>query len=305
MSADLPLVEANFRAMGSDCRIICDLDTDALHHSVFRIEDLERRWSRFLPDSEISECNERAGEWVDVSTITALLVERLIEAERRTAGRFNPLLLHQLESLGYDESFPFRAKPTSVVPTTVPSTDLAVAGGSVRVPSGGGLDPGGLGKGLAADVVMADLLDARATWAIVSLGGDIRLGGAHLAVTGQSIQVENLSDPDALRERVHVVDGAVATSSIAKRRWTSIDGDELHHLLDPATGLPAHTHRRSATVHAATAWWADVVAKCIVIDPTVGLAELADWDARAMVCSTDGSLERLGLELVEPIVHQS
>lgn len=305
MLVDLPLVEANFRAMGSDCRIICDLDTSALHHSVFRIEDLERRWSRFLPDSEISECNERAGEWVDVSTITALLVERMIEAERRTAGRFNPLLLHQLESLGYDESFPFREKQASAIPSTVTTTGLAVAGGSVRVPSGAGLDPGGLGKGVAADLVMADLLDAGSTWAVVSLGGDIRLGGTHLAVTGQWVEVEKLSDPDAPRERVHVVDGAVATSSTAKRRWTSLDGEELHHLLDPATGLPAHTNRRSATVHATTAWWADVVAKCVVIDPTVGLAELADWDARAIVCSTDGSLERLGLALAEPIVHQS
>ena len=289
--------------MGSDCRIICDLDTSALHHSVFRIEDLERRWSRFLPDSEISECNERSGEWVDVSTITALLVERLIEAERRTAGRFNPLLLHQLESLGYDESFPFRAKPTAAVPLTLATAGLAVTGGSVRVPSGAGVDPGGLGKGLAADLVMADLLDAGATWAIVSLGGDIRFGGTHLALTGQSVEIEKLSDSDAPRERIHVVDGAVATSSIAKRRWSSIDGDELHHLLDPATGLPAHTHRRSATVHAATAWWADVVAKCLVIDPTVGLAELAEWDVRAIVCNTGDSLERLGLELVEPIVH--
>lgn len=303
MIADLPLVEASFRAMGSDCRIICDLDTSALHHSVFRIEDLERRWSRFLPDSEISECNERSGEWVDVSTITALLVERLIEAERRTAGRFNPLLLHQLESLGYDESFPFRAKPTAAVPLTLATAGLAVTGGSVRVPSGAGVDPGGLGKGLAADLVMADLLDAGATWAIVSLGGDIRFGGTHLALTGQSVEIEKLSDSDAPRERIHVVDGAVATSSIAKRRWSSIDGDELHHLLDPATGLPAHTHRRSATVHAATAWWADVVAKCLVIDPTVGLAELAEWDVRAIVCNTGDSLERLGLELVEPIVH--
>ena len=303
MIDDLALVEASFRAMGSDCRIICDLDSNALHHSVFRIEDLERRWSRFLPDSEISECNDRAGEWVDVSTITALLVERLIEAERRTAGRFNPLLLHQLESLGYDESFPFPAKPASAVPSIAAASGLAVAGGSVRVPSGAGVDPGGLGKGLAADLVMADLLDAGATWAIVSLGGDIRLGGTHLAVTGQPVEIENTSAPDAPRERVRVADGAVATSSIAKRRWTSSDGDELHHLLDPATGLSAHTSRRSATVHSATAWWADVVAKCLIIDPTLGSAELADWDARAIVCSTDGSLEHLGLDLAEPIVH--
>jgi len=74
----------------------------ALDRARRRIDDLERRWSRFLPDSEVSRLNAGAGRPVLVSPETARLVARAVDAWRLTAGRFDPTVLPALVAAGYD-----------------------------------------------------------------------------------------------------------------------------------------------------------------------------------------------------------
>src|SRR6476659_3244011 len=66
----LPVVSAElfFRAMGSDAHVIveggCEQLADEARRRLF---DLEQRWSRFLPHSEVNLLNDHAGEPVFVS----------------------------------------------------------------------------------------------------------------------------------------------------------------------------------------------------------------------------------------------
>ena len=54
--------ERTFRAMGTDVHVVVvDGDASLPDRARDRIEALERRWSRFLPDSEISVLNRDAG----------------------------------------------------------------------------------------------------------------------------------------------------------------------------------------------------------------------------------------------------
>jgi thiamine biosynthesis lipoprotein len=55
-------------------------------------------------------------------------------------------------------------------------------------------------------------------------------------------------------------DQAAATSSIRRRRW----GD-LHHLVDPRTGLPARTLLEEVSVVTSTGLEAEVVAKTALL----------------------------------------
>ncbi|MGC2241086.1 MAG: FAD:protein FMN transferase, partial [Acidimicrobiia bacterium] len=98
--------ELRFRAMGSDCHLIvvggaANLITQARD----RIEQLERRWSRFLPDSEVSTLNRRPGIPMVVSADTLVLVERALQAKEMTNGLFEPTVLGDLMRAGYDRSF--------------------------------------------------------------------------------------------------------------------------------------------------------------------------------------------------------
>ncbi|MFT7475762.1 MAG: thiamine biosynthesis lipoprotein, partial [Verrucomicrobiales bacterium] len=248
--------------------------------------------------------NANSGHWVEVSSLTTHLVQRAIEASERTSGVVNPLLLRHLIALGYDRSNeelvassdPVRCHEGSAISHR--ASDIEIEGGAVKIPQNVSFDPGGVGKGLAADIVMEDVLDVGATWAMVSLGGDMRFGGRSLAAQGWGVQVENPVDRSVIAGVVNVADGAIASSSTRSRRWIH-DGRTNHHLLDSTIGDPAVSPRHATTVWAESAWWADVVAKTLIIDPRIGREQLDDWNVEA-VAFTDDGIENLGLRLDHP-----
>src|SRR6266403_1971655 len=55
-------------------------------------------------------------------------------------------------------------------------------------------------------------------------------------------------------------DQGAATSSVRRRRW-----GELHHLIDPRTGLPSRSGLEEVSVVAATGCEAEVVAKTALL----------------------------------------
>src|SRR5690606_2471757 len=128
------------------------------------------------------------------------------------------------------------------------------------------LDPGGLGKGLAADLVAGELMAAGASGALVDLGGDLRVVGSSPAGETWRIDVEHPGRPGRPIARVETRDGAVATSSRGRRRWTGTDGAAVHHLLDPASGHPAEPDWTSATALARTGVDAEVGATVAFLD---------------------------------------
>src|SRR5205085_2709875 len=72
---------ATFRAMGSDAHVVVVGGPAGLEERArARIAQLERRWSRFIDDSEVSTLNRCAGAPVRVSAETVELVQRAIEA---------------------------------------------------------------------------------------------------------------------------------------------------------------------------------------------------------------------------------
>src|SRR6059058_5503483 len=158
--------EIRFRAMGSEIHLVVMGDHRLLDVARRRIDDLERKWSRFIPTSEISRLNANRGEPVAVSDDTFLLVRRALEGWRATGGRFDPTVLGDLVRAGYDR--PFEAVVVSPgVGVSALRRDcggirLDVDASTVQLPAHTGFDPGGIGKGLAADLVAGELLAAGA-----------------------------------------------------------------------------------------------------------------------------------------------
>jgi thiamine biosynthesis lipoprotein len=258
--------EQRFRAMGSDAHLIVVGGRRALaDEAKARIDDLERRWSRFLDHSEINMLNDHAGQFVDVSPDTLLLIERGVEAWRLSGGTFDPTVLGAVRRAGYVRSFellgPEPPAGHSVLGTG--AGDITIIGQAVRLPAGTGFDPGGIGKGLAADVVADELLAAGAEGVCVNLGGDVRVAGTGPDGSGWTVAVHQLPSPDPVA-LLGLRDGAVATSSTLRRRWRS-GGKVRHHLIDPQSGLPSETDLTMATVVAAQAWVAEVLAKTVLL----------------------------------------
>src|SRR5258706_11007091 len=146
------------------------------------IDHLERRWSRFLPDSDISRLNHAAGSTVHIDPATVVLLESMIDGWRATAGAFDPTLLAPLIGLGYAASWHDPAAVTAVPSRALLRGDLdeLVVDADrhlAAAPRGMCLDAGGIGKGLAADLVVDELIERGALGASVSIGGDVAVRG--------------------------------------------------------------------------------------------------------------------------------
>jgi thiamine biosynthesis lipoprotein len=234
-----------------------------------RLTELDRRWSRFRETSEVSRLAAASGRWVQVSGDTVLLVRRAVEGWYRSGGLFDPTVHAAMVALGYDRDLALvQAGPGRPVQPTGPAPGCAgievdPVVPAVRLPAGTGFDPGGIGKGLAADLVCAELLAEGADGCLVNVGGDLRARGSGPTDDGWVVTV-----PDPLGEyrellRAAIDDAGVATSNRLTRRWVA-GGREMHHLLDPATGTPAKGDVVAATVVAAEGWLAEVLSKALV-----------------------------------------
>lgn len=236
------------------------------------VRSLERRWSRFLPDSEVSALNRAAGRVTVVSPDTYHLISLAARAMEATGGLFNPLMLHQLEAQGYDRPWG-GADPVPSGRAVRPAVDEPIVLypeiGAVRLPDGCGFDPGGIGKGLAVDLVVELCRGGGSAFASVELGGDLRVYGRPWYGDAWVIGVEDPFRPGHRIATFTPTGGAVTTSTTMKRRWTA-GGRTLHHLLDPRTGQPSRADVVAATTCADLAWWAEVAAKTALLLGSAG-----------------------------------
>ncbi len=261
-----------------------------------RIADLEGRWSRFLASSEVSRCNANAGHPSVCSPDTVALVRRALHAWRITDGRFDPTVLGAVVRAGYDASFDTLDR----VRTEVRTADARHTGAGaivvdaatnlVILPEGVGFDPGGIGKGFAADIVSREAIDAGAVGVCVNVGGDIRVRGEAPGGGPWQVDVLDPHDPATVRAAVLVADGAVATSSRARRTW--MVGEQVrHHLVDPATGEPIDNDVVAITVIARDGWSAEVFAKAAFVGGAdAGLAFVEAQGAQAVVFDRHGGM---------------
>jgi thiamine biosynthesis lipoprotein len=282
-----------FRAMGSDVHLLVVGGPPGLaERARLRIDELEQRWSRFIPDSEISELTRRAGSPMVVSDDTIELVTRAIEAWWFTGSTFDPTVLGAVVRAGYDRSFDDLPPETvdGVSNLVIGCTDIVIDGNSVTLPAGTGFDPGGIGKGLAADIVADEVSAAGAAGVCVNMGGDVCVRGDAPEAGGWTIAIDH---PWSTRPiaNVGVEDGAVATSTTLRRRWT-VDGNERHHLIDPRSGAPADTDLNLVSVIAGSAWAAEVLAKAVLIRGSEHPFDLVGGSAaEALIVHDDGRVD--------------
>ena len=252
-----------FSAMGTDIEVLLDAEPGeradrALDRAEAEFERLEQVMSRFREDSELRRLN-REGRIAEASPDLVRVVGLSLEARETTEGRFDPTVHDAVVAAGYDRTFDAVAPATIVDPVDPPSRcggAVHVTGSTIELEPGIRLDLGGIGKGYAADRV-AEVL-AVVGPCLVNAGGDI-------AVRGGSWPV-GVTDDITLE----LTGGGLATSGRDRRRWLR-NGEEQHHLIDPATGLPAGGTPIRVTVVAESAAAAEVAAKTAFLGGTVDL----------------------------------
>jgi len=264
------------------------LDSASWQSTVDLLDHLEARWSRFLPDSDISRLNLAAGQPVQVDSATITLLTAMTDAWHATERRFDPSTLQALLEAGYRSSIDDRVTilPSGVVRLTeqhdghgsdgptIDHIEIDPDTCTVRLPVGLSIDAGGIGKGLAADLAVANALRCGAEGALVGIGGDLSMGGRP-PDGGWMVAIEHPEHERGILGSVAVPGGGVATSSTRSRRWQRF-GIERHHVIDPWTGAPSTTDLSSVTVVARSGWLAEVHATAAILAGSSEVIEYLD-----------------------------
>jgi thiamine biosynthesis lipoprotein len=288
------LSDVRFVAMGSEVHLVA-VDAPASWSDVARgiLDELDARWSRFRPDSEVSRLNA-TGELRPASALTFTLLEAAQHAFEVTGGRFDPTVLDALIAAGYDDEFevvrnrgPVALKPARV--TSFSSVELDTESQYVTLHDNVSIDLGGIAKGFAADLLAGEVLALGAAAVIVNLGGDLR-ATARPDGLAWSVDIDDPHRPGRTIAGVALNDGAVATTTKAKRRWR-VEGEtvEAHHLIDPRTARPARSDAMAVTVVASEAVWAEPLAKAAFIaGPDEGRRFLNQLGLAGLLLTDDG-----------------
>lgn len=268
------------------------------------IHSLERRFSRFLPESELSALNRRPGQWQEVSSDLFTVVSLALDFADETDGLFDPTVLPALRRIGYDRSMTLIRREGAMAPHPEHATksgfrdiELDQANLRIRLPRSVQVDLGGIAKGWIVERAAAQLHEQSAACA-VSAGGDIVFMGYPTETPGWQVAIEDPQDPARSVAYLQVGPGAIATSSVTKRAWRQ--GEVLrHHIIDPRTSESAKVDALSVTVVAPSMAVAEVYAKALLICGEATRPQVASKraDISYFVAWPDGIVTPNGMEI--------
>jgi thiamine biosynthesis lipoprotein len=254
----MPLDELRFESLGTTCHLLgVGVGCDQLQKQADWVADMHRRLTRFEPDSELSQLNAASGQWVEISHELEGLLEEAMRAYHLSSGLVNVAVLPSMTAIGYTR--PLKEGPTGAAlgeaePLPALPEVLMVRPGRALLAPGTGVDLGGIAKGWLAD----QLCERLGPNSLANLGGDLFARGGGPEGDGWPVGIGGVT--------VLLMDEGAATTSTRKRKW----GENLHHLIDPRTGLPAATDLTEVSVVAQTGMLAEVYAKTALL---LGTAE--------------------------------
>ena len=296
---ELQRFEASRKQLGTDVQIILYAATREQAEAAFlagfeRIDQLEAVLSDYDPDSESSRLGQlspmKRPVPVSADLWRALRVSSFIS--QRTGGAFD-VTVGPLSRLWR------RARRQRELPAEERLSAALKAVGyrhlrfdqrhqSVRLSRPGmKLDFGGIGKGMAADVALAEVVKKGVRSALVDCGGDMSMADAPPGSAGWRIGVAGL-DSEKVESVIELSHVGVATSGDAYQ-YVEIAGVRYSHIVNPHTGIGLTT-RSSVTVIAADGTLADALASAVsVLGPGRGIKLARHWHGvEAQVVSLQG-----------------
>jgi thiamine biosynthesis lipoprotein len=228
-----------------------------------------------------------------VSRLLGGAVHAALAAARGTDGLVDPTVGAAIRAAGYDRDFSELEPAGESEPAHAAPGWRRIGFDPQRrlldIPAGIELDLGATAKALMADRIARELGTHTGAGVLVNLGGDIAVAG-----DGQwDIGVADDHASERADQVVRIAAGGVATSSTAVRSWRS-GGRARHHIIDPATGLPADSPWQTVTVAARTCLAANTASTAAIVMGERAPAWLAGHGVAARLVATDGTVIRTG-----------
>lgn len=286
------------RMMGTVFMIRAEADPRKARPAVAKafgeLERLELLLSEWRPGSEISKINEAAGRYpVRVSEETFAVVSAGVDMSERSEGAFDLswAALHGLYDFrpnleripGLEEIRPrlalidYRAIALDESAQTVYLKRRGMK-----------LGTGAIGKGYALDRASEILRDAGISSFMIFGGGQVQAYG----MRGDRPYRVGIQHPRSPAKHIgffETSDGSISTSGDYERALTGSDGERVHHILDPRTGLPSRASM-AVTVLSSSGLYADALSTAgFILGPEKALAlfEAVPVEVSAVIVGPD------------------
>ncbi len=269
----------------------------AISQSANAVKNLERNLSSWIPSSDISRLNERAGRGaVTVSPETFALLKIAQDISLETLGAFDVTV-----GAVWD-IWPFRNRMAALPSQELIDEHLKLvdaksivfdeASLSVSLPKKGmKVNLGAVGKGYAASIAIETMKSLGIEHAAVSAGGDLYFLGTKNN-TPWVVDLEHPRWPGRSLDRFSASNIAVATSGDAKQ-FIKHSGKRFGHIIDPRTGWPVDTCQ-SVTIVTSSSTKADAYATAVYV---MGPKEGMNWvesqeNTEVLIVDKDGRIYR-------------
>jgi thiamine biosynthesis lipoprotein len=263
--------EKKFRAMGTDIFLLVLIDSTEDHKKTENLLELieqkykewEKIFSRFDPESELSKTNKNLGKQFEASVDFIEVARRCLSHYKETEGLFDPRIIENLESSGYNQDFKKNDfKPSDDIPREISGNlaeDLIIE--KISVTFRRKMDFSGIVKGWATDKVMRLVAENNLKNFLIDSGGDIYVAGSNEQGKKWKITIEGIEEQ---KLQLEVSGRGIATSGITRRKWQN-DKGKFHHLVNPKNPDEYSFKINSVTVVASSTESADVWAKFLFL----------------------------------------
>lgn len=237
---------------------------------------LEARYSRYKPESLVSQINRSAGSGVPIEIDAEMrgLLTFCQQLHKQSDGLFDPTAgtLNAIWNVQEGRIYSHERLPEILDAVGWQHVNVSAAGvylGNANTQ----LDLGGIVKEFAVDGAVKRLQAAGFQNHIVELAGDVFASGTNANGQPWRIGISDPSSPDQVIQTVELTDAALASSG-SYRRFFTYKGKQYSHFLNPKTGKPVEG-AISASVVAENALIAGAVATVACLhganDPAVWL----------------------------------
>lgn len=234
-------------------RIEAQCPARVLEQAEKRLVYFENIFSKTVAGSDVDLINSAAGETVEVHPETAELIACALRYSEESNGLFDITVGGVSGLWDFKQGIVPEQSALDKALAHVNYRAVELDGTAVRVcDPQARIDLGGIAKGYIADDIARLLRENGCESALVNLGGNTYALGTK---PGGSPWHVGLQDPHAARgavfSTVPAVDESIVASGINERSFVQ-NGRTYHHLLDPATGMPADNGLASVTIVSAS-----------------------------------------------------
>ncbi len=215
---------------------------DGIEEAFSEFDRIVNKFTRFHPDSELSNLNRNAGSPTKVSDELYSLISHMLDLAQTTEGAYDPTIIDFLEIYGYDSNYDFSKLNNPELDTFIqervrnrPSwKDIEIIDDSksINLQKTQRIDLGGIGKGYAIDQAF-NILDKFNNF-VIDAGGDIKVKGKNEQEKPWQI---GLKHKDGTEEIIiaglNIEGGALASSGSWVKKLK-----QFHHLINPHSGKP-------------------------------------------------------------------